>query len=145
MLVLIEGKTLRGTGSFVASYFAFYYYISRLGFIPISTFCFTSRHPENIQCLVIVTFLLFLLCPVCYGKSIYQWKTFSENCQPVMVRLWFVCKITQNNCRSRLFTKFIQTQKRYSTTNLKAIGHIKQKILWLTSSLGNISYLSLWL
>ena len=48
MPVSIEDKTLSGTEHFVASYFAFYYYISRLGFILILTFYFTPRHPENI-------------------------------------------------------------------------------------------------
>ena len=49
MSILIEDKTVSGTEIFVASYFAFYYYyINRLGFISILTFCFTPRHPENI-------------------------------------------------------------------------------------------------
>ena len=38
MPVLIEDKTLSGMGSFVASYFAFYYYTSWLSFILILTF-----------------------------------------------------------------------------------------------------------
>ena len=38
MPVLIEDKTLCGMGSFVASYFAFCYYTSRLSFILILTF-----------------------------------------------------------------------------------------------------------
>ena len=38
MLVLIEGKTVNGTGSLVPSNFAFYYYISRLGFVSILAF-----------------------------------------------------------------------------------------------------------
>ena len=46
MPVLIEDKTLCGMGSFVASYFAFYYYSSRLSFILILTFYFTPRHPN---------------------------------------------------------------------------------------------------
>ena len=48
MPMLIEGKTVSGTGSFVALYFAYFYYISRLSFISISTFYFTLRHSENI-------------------------------------------------------------------------------------------------
>ena len=35
MPVLIEEKTVSGVGSFVARYFVFYCYISRLGFISI--------------------------------------------------------------------------------------------------------------
>ena len=46
--VLIEDKTLNGTGSFVASYFIFCYYISTIGFISILTFYFTPTHQENI-------------------------------------------------------------------------------------------------
>ena len=56
MPMLIEDKTVNDRESFVASSFAFYYYISRLGFISILTFYFTPRHWENIQCLAIVTF-----------------------------------------------------------------------------------------
>ena len=44
-----------------------------------------------------------------------QWKLVSENYKPIKVWLWFVYKITENNCRSRLITKFIQTQKRCPT------------------------------
>ena len=47
MPILIEDKTVSGTGSFVASSFT-YYYISRLGFISILTFYFTLRDSENI-------------------------------------------------------------------------------------------------
>ena len=48
MPMLIENETVSGTGSFVASSFAYYYYIGRLGFISILTFYFTPRHSENI-------------------------------------------------------------------------------------------------
>ena len=48
MPMLIEDKTVSGTGSFVALSFAYYYYISGLGFISILTFYFTPTHPENI-------------------------------------------------------------------------------------------------
>ena len=44
--ILIEDKTVSGTGSFVASYFAFYYYISILDF-SVLTFYFTPRHLES--------------------------------------------------------------------------------------------------
>ena len=43
MSIVIEDKTVSGTGSFVASSFAYYYYISRLGFISVLTFYFTQR------------------------------------------------------------------------------------------------------
>ena len=63
MPMLIEDKTVSGTGSFLASSFAYYCYISRLGFISILTFYFTPRHSENISYLVIVTFSFVpLLC-----------------------------------------------------------------------------------
>ena len=48
MLVLIEDKTVSGTGSFVAPYFTYYYFISGLGFISSLTFYFTPRHSVNI-------------------------------------------------------------------------------------------------
>ena len=44
-----------------------------------------------------------------------QWKTFSENYKAVRVWLWLVCKITKNNCRSRILAKFPQTIKNYPT------------------------------
>ena len=40
-----------------------------------------------------------------------QWKTFSENYKPMRVWLWLVYKCTNNFCRSRLFSEFIQTQR----------------------------------
>ena len=40
-------------------------------------------------------------------------KTMSE---PIRVWLWFVYKITENDCCLRLFPEFIQTQKRYSNS-----------------------------
>ena len=63
MSILIENKTVSNTGIFVASSFAYYYYINRLGFISILTFYFTPRHSEDISCLVIVSFSFApLLC-----------------------------------------------------------------------------------
>ena len=37
MSFLIEDKTVSSTGSFVASSFGYYYYVSRVGFISILT------------------------------------------------------------------------------------------------------------
>ena len=48
MPILIEDKTVSGAGSFVASSFAYYYYICRLSFISILTFYFTPRRSENL-------------------------------------------------------------------------------------------------
>ena len=45
-----------------------------------------------------------------------QWKTFSENYKPMRVWLWLVCNFTNNYCCLQLFSEFIQTQKRYSTS-----------------------------
>ena len=45
-----------------------------------------------------------------------QWKTFSENYKPMRVWLWLVYKFTENYYPSRLFSEFIQTQKRYPTS-----------------------------
>ena len=48
--------------------------------------------------------------------SFDQWKKYSENYQPIRDRLRLVYKFTENYCRLRLFSKFIQTQKRYPTS-----------------------------
>ena len=48
MPMLIGHKTVRGTGSFIASFFAYCYFIGRLDFISILTFYFTPMHSENI-------------------------------------------------------------------------------------------------
>ena len=66
-----------------------------------------------------------------------RWKTFSVNYKPIRVWLWFVYKFTESNCRLRLSTEFIQTQKRYPTSLEKIsilawkLYHIKPKFfLW---------------
>ena len=66
-----------------------------------------------------------------------QWKTFSENYKPMRVWLWLVYKFTENYYPSRLFSKFIQTQRRYPSSpdkiypNSKTTCHIKLKFfLW---------------
>ena len=52
-------------------------------------------------------------------------------------------KITNNNCRSRLYSSLIQTQKNYlppkqkKYSNLKTICHIKPKFFWWTKLLEN--------
>ena len=51
-----------------------------------------------------------------------QWKTFSENYEPMRVWLWFVYKFTENYCRSRLFSEFIPTRKRYPTSLTKYVS-----------------------
>ena len=84
-----------------------------------------------------------------------QWKIFSENYKAIRVWLWLVYKFTENNCRLRLFSKFIQTQKRYPTS-LDKISILTWKLLIISSqksscernsqrtySLQNIAYLSL--
>ena len=48
MPMLTEDQTVSGTEWFVASSFAYYHYISRLGFISILTFYSIPRHSENI-------------------------------------------------------------------------------------------------
>ena len=86
-----------------------------------------------------------------------QWKTFSENYKPIRILLWFVYKFTKKYCRLQLFSKLIQTQKKYPTS-LDKISIITWKLLFISSqifscelnlkrtySLQNISYLLLWL
>ena len=84
-----------------------------------------------------------------------QWKTFSENYKQIRVRLWLVYKFTMNNCHLRLFSEFIQTEKRHPTS-LDKIRILTSKLLvrsrqnfpcelnsQRTYSLQNISNLSL--
>ena len=70
-----------------------------------------------------------------------QSKTISENYEPMRVWLWLVHKFTKNYQIYRLFSKFIQTKKRYPTSldkkkkkknpNSEIICHIKLKcFLW---------------
>ena len=49
-----------------------------------------------------------------------QWETFSKNYKPMRVWLRLVYKFFENYCRLRLFSEFIQIQKRYSTSLDKA-------------------------
>ena len=74
-----------------------------------------------------------------------QRKTFSGNYKPMRLWLWLVYKITENYYRSRLFSEFIQTQKRYTTSldnirypNLKTTCHIKVKFFVWTKLLENL-------
>ena len=72
--------------------------------------------------------------------------SFFENCKPMRVWLWFVCKIRENYCHLRLFSEFIQNseivsyfswQNTYS--NLKTTCHIKLKYFLWTKPLQNLS------
>ena len=56
-----------------------------------------------------------------------QWKTFSENYKLIRAWLWLFYKFTDNNCRLRLFSVFIQTQKSYPISLDKTTCHIKSK------------------
>ena len=84
-----------------------------------------------------------------------QWKRFFKNYKPMTVWLWLVYKFIETNCHLRLFSEFIQTQKRYPTS-LDKISVLTQKLLAILSqnfsyeinsqrtySLQNISYLSM--
>ena len=66
------------------------------------------------------------------GLNFDQWKTFSENSKPMRVWLWFVYKFTEDYCRLRLFSEFIQTQKRYPTT-LDKIRILTWKLLFIST------------
>ena len=61
-----------------------------------------------------------------------QWKTFSENYKPMGVWLWLVYKFTENRQIYRLFSEFIQTQKRYPTS-LDKIRKLIWKLLIISS------------
>ena len=61
-----------------------------------------------------------------------QWKILSESYKPMRVWLWLVYKFTKNLCRLRLFSEFIQTQKRYPTF-LDKIRILTWKLLVLSS------------
>ena len=60
-----------------------------------------------------------------------QWKTFSDDYMPIRVWMLFVYKFTENDCRLRLFSEFIQTQKRYPTF-LDKISILTWKLLIIT-------------
>ena len=63
-----------GTGIFVASYFAFCYYISRSGFISFLALYFTSRRQAT------VTFSFVFCCVnVCYRKKSFCIDNLNEN------------------------------------------------------------------
>ena len=69
-----------------------------------------------------------------------QWETFSENYDPMRVRLWLAYKF-KNYCRLRRFSKFIQTQNRYPTSlnkNSKTTYQIKLKFFLWSKLLGNL-------
>ena len=62
-----------------------------------------------------------------------QWKPFSANCKPMRIWLWLVYKFADNYCRSsRLFSEFIQIQKRYPTSPDK-IRMLTWKLLVISS------------
>ena len=46
--------------------------------------------------------------------------------------LWLVYKITENNCRSRPFAEFIQTQKSYSNS-LNKISNLNLRLFAISS------------
>ena len=48
-----------------------------------------------------------------------QWKPSSGNYKPMRIWLWHLYKFTDNNCRSRLFSGFIQTHMRYPNSRDK--------------------------
>ena len=67
-----------------------------------------------------------------------KWKTFSKNYKSIKHWLYLVYKFNKNNCRLRLSSEFVQTEKRYpasldkiSVFNLKTTSDIKPKsFLW---------------
>ena len=66
------------------------------------------------------------------------WKIFSENCKPMRVWLWLVYKFTKNCLIVRLFSKFIQTKKRYPTS-LDKIRILTRKLPVISSVLVNLT------
>ena len=73
-----------------------------------------------------------------------QWKTISENYEPMRVWSWLVYKFTYNYCHLRLFSKFIQTQEVSYLSwpnmypNMKTTCHIKLKFFMWTKLLENL-------
>ena len=55
------------------------------------------------------------------GLNFDQWKTFSENHEPIRAWLWLVYEIGENNCRLILFVEFIQIQKSHPASLDKII------------------------
>ena len=62
-------------------------------------------------------------------KEYVMWTWFKF--WPMRVWLWLVHKVTENYCRLRLFSEFIQTQKRYPS-------HIKLKFFLWTKLIENL-------
>ena len=73
-----------------------------------------------------------------------QWKTISENYEPMRVWSWLVYKFAYNYCHLRLFSKFIQTQEVSYLSwpnmypNMKTTCHIKLKFFMWTKLLENL-------
>ena len=72
--------------------------------------------------------------------------SFFENCKPMRVWLWFVCKFTESYCHLPLFSEFIQNSEKVSYffwqntyPNLKTTCHIKLKYFLWTKPLENLS------
>ena len=63
-----------------------------------------------------------------------QLKTFSENYEPMRVCLWLVYKFTENSQIYRLFSQFIQNQKRYPTS-LDKMRSLTWKLLVMSSQI----------
>ena len=61
-----------------------------------------------------------------------QWKTFSGNYKPMRAWSWLVYKFAENYYPSRLFSEFIQTQKRHPTSPDK-IRILIRKLLVISS------------
>ena len=72
-----------------------------------------------------------------------QWKLFVKNYEPIVAGLWCVYKITETNCRSRLFVEFIQTEKKYRVSFDKIrlrLSAIPSKVyhIWASALIYNI-------
>ena len=66
-----------------------------------------------------------------------QWKTFSENYNPIRVRLWLVYKFTENYCGSRfLEVSYLSWQNTYP--NFETTRHVKLKLFLWTQLLKNL-------
>ena len=93
----------------------------------------------------VFTYNISLVCSEINSKQKKIKSLFSKNYKPMRVWWWLHNKYTDNYCGLRLFSRFIQTQKRYPTfldktciLTLKTTCHIKVKLFLWTKLLENL-------
>ena len=76
----LENKTVSGTGSFVDSNFAFYYYIGRLIFISALAFVLLPGTQKISSTWILLLTLFFSCVHVCYRKKVKKFNRNRNHC-----------------------------------------------------------------